>query len=206
MPPPAGEHGSFLDRLSDEWEKCRYHYLPYISFEKPDSREFARTDPRRFLDHYKEGAVQRFVRLCAGCTGRFLNLSNLGDDAGVSHNTAREWISVLKAGFVLFRLPPHHASFSKRIVRTPKLYFRRDRPGLEVDALIDLAGTLHSLEAKSGATVTDDMFRALKRWRAFAGAHAGSSFLVHGGSQRQERHAATVLPWNDPVPPVLGGS
>jgi hypothetical protein len=149
---------------------------------------------------------QRFVRLCAGRTGQLLNLSNLGDDAGVSHNTAREWISVLEAGFVLFRLPPHHASFSRRIVRTPKLYFWRDRSGLEIDALIDLAGTLHPVEVKSGATITDDMFRALKRWRALAGAHAGSSFLLHGGSQRQEGHAATVLPWNDPVPAVIGGS
>jgi hypothetical protein len=120
---------------------------------------------------------------------------------------------VLEAGFVLFRLPPHHASFSKRIVRTPKLYFCD--PGLAARLLgiqsaqqiaaHPLRGTLHSLEVKSGATLTDDMFRALKRWRALAGAHAGSSFLVHGGSQRQERHAATVLPWNAPVPAVLGG-
>jgi predicted AAA+ superfamily ATPase len=41
----------------------------------------------------------------------------------VSHNTAREWISVLEASFVLFRLPPYHRNFSKRLVKTPKLYF-----------------------------------------------------------------------------------
>src|SRR5699024_3245813 len=52
-----------------------------------------------------------------------LNLSALGDDAGVSHNTAREWISVLEASYVIHRLAPHHRNFNKRLVKTPKLYF-----------------------------------------------------------------------------------
>jgi predicted AAA+ superfamily ATPase len=41
----------------------------------------------------------------------------------VSHNTIRAWLSVLEAGFVVFRLQPHHESFRKRLVKTPKLYF-----------------------------------------------------------------------------------
>lgn len=66
---------------------------------------------------------QRFLRLCAGRTGQLLNLSALGDDAGLSHNTAREWISVLEASYIIHRLPPHHQNFNKRLVKTPKLYF-----------------------------------------------------------------------------------
>ena len=68
-------------------------------------------------------AFQRFVRLCAGRSGQFLNLSSLAADAGISHTTARHWISVLQAGFILHLLPPHHANFSKRIIKSPKLYF-----------------------------------------------------------------------------------
>lgn len=66
---------------------------------------------------------QRFVRLCAGRSGQLLNLSSLSMDAGISHTTARSWISILQAGFIIHLLSPHFANFSKRIVKTPKLYF-----------------------------------------------------------------------------------
>ncbi|HEY0371696.1 MAG TPA: DUF4143 domain-containing protein, partial [Thermoanaerobaculia bacterium] len=66
---------------------------------------------------------QRFVRLCAGRVGQLLNLQSLGNDAGVSHTTARQWISVLEASFIVFLVPPLHANVSKRLIKTPKLYF-----------------------------------------------------------------------------------
>ena len=66
---------------------------------------------------------QRFLRMCAARSGQLLNLSGLASDCGVSHNTARAWISVLEAGFLVHLLRPHHASFGKRLVKTPKLYF-----------------------------------------------------------------------------------
>ena len=65
----------------------------------------------------------RFVRLCAGRSGQLLNLSSLGNDCGVSHDTARRWLSVLEASFVVFRLAPYHRNFSKRLIKSPKLYF-----------------------------------------------------------------------------------
>ncbi|MDQ6965812.1 MAG: DUF4143 domain-containing protein, partial [Mariprofundaceae bacterium] len=63
------------------------------------------------------------LRLCAGRVGQLLNLSSIGNDAGVSHNTIKEWFSVLEASYITFRLPPHFTNFSKRLIRTPKLYF-----------------------------------------------------------------------------------
>jgi predicted AAA+ superfamily ATPase len=68
-------------------------------------------------------AFQTFLRLTAGHTAQLLNLSALGADAGVSHNTARAWISVLEASYVARRLPPFHANVGKRLVKTPKLHF-----------------------------------------------------------------------------------
>lgn len=68
-------------------------------------------------------AFQRFVLLCAGRAGQLLNLSSLGNDCGISHDTARRWLSVLEASFVVFRLPPHHQRFNKRLTKSPKLYF-----------------------------------------------------------------------------------
>lgn len=63
-----------------------------------------------------------FLRLCAGRSAQELNLSALGGDAGVSHNTARAWLSVLETGFVLHRLPAWHANLRKRVVKAPKLH------------------------------------------------------------------------------------
>lgn len=68
-------------------------------------------------------AFGRFVRLCAGRTGQILNLSSLGADCGISHATARRWLSVLEASFIVYLLRPHHQNFSKRLIKSPKLYF-----------------------------------------------------------------------------------
>ncbi|MYH31014.1 MAG: ATP-binding protein [Acidobacteria bacterium] len=68
-------------------------------------------------------AFGRFVRLCAGRAGGLLNLSSLGNDCGVSHDTARRWLSVLETSFVTFRLQPYHRSFNRRLTRRAKLYF-----------------------------------------------------------------------------------
>lgn len=68
-------------------------------------------------------AFTRFVALCAGRSGQLLNLSALGADAGVSHTTARSWLSVLEASYLVTLVRPHQANFKKRVVKTPKLVF-----------------------------------------------------------------------------------
>jgi len=80
-------------------------------------------DVRKLINIRDLSAFQRFVRLCAGRTGRLLNLSNLAVDAGITHNTAKAWISILEASYIIFLLQPHHMNFNKRIIKTPKLYF-----------------------------------------------------------------------------------
>jgi predicted AAA+ superfamily ATPase len=66
---------------------------------------------------------QRFVRMVAARTGQLLNLNALAHDLGVAQTTARDWLAVLEASYIAFRLPPYHANFGKRLVKTPKLYF-----------------------------------------------------------------------------------
>ncbi len=65
----------------------------------------------------------RFLRLCAGRTGQILNASSLATDAGINHNTARSWLSLLEASFIITFLQPHHNNFNKRLIKAPKLYF-----------------------------------------------------------------------------------
>jgi len=80
-------------------------------------------DVRQLLAVRDLSLFQRFVRLCAARTGQLLNLSALANDCGVSHTTAREWLSVLEASYLILVLPPYHRNFGKRLVKTPKLYF-----------------------------------------------------------------------------------
>lgn len=66
---------------------------------------------------------QTFLRLCASRTGQILNLASLASDCGISHPTARSWLSVLEASYIVFRLPPFFANLGKRLIKAPKLYF-----------------------------------------------------------------------------------
>lgn len=66
---------------------------------------------------------QRFIRLCAGRVGQLLNTSSLANDTGISHTTARNWLSLLEASYVIFLLPPFYTNISKRLIKSPKLYF-----------------------------------------------------------------------------------
>ena len=61
-------------------------------------------------------AFHRFVRLCAGRTGQLLNFTSLASECGITHNTAKSWISVLEASYIVFLLQPHHKNFNKRVV------------------------------------------------------------------------------------------
>lgn len=66
---------------------------------------------------------QRFVKLCAGRAGQLLNANSLANDVGVSHTTVRNWLSLLEASYIVFFLQPYHRNISKRLVKSPKLYF-----------------------------------------------------------------------------------
>lgn len=84
---------------------------------------YVERDVRQLLQIKDLQLFQRFLRLAAARSGQLLNLSALGADAGVSAVTAREWIGVLEASYLVMRLPPYFENFGKRLVKTPKLYF-----------------------------------------------------------------------------------
>ncbi|MBU1055801.1 MAG: ATP-binding protein [Proteobacteria bacterium] len=66
---------------------------------------------------------QRFLKMCASRSGQILNLSALGNDCGITHNTAKSWLSILQAGYIIYLLKPHYKNFNKRLIKSSKLYF-----------------------------------------------------------------------------------
>lgn len=84
---------------------------------------YVERDLRQLVAVHDLQRFERFVRLCAGRVGQLLNLSSLGNDAGVSHATARAWIDLLQTSFIVHLLPPWFTNTGKRLIKTPKLYF-----------------------------------------------------------------------------------
>jgi predicted AAA+ superfamily ATPase len=84
---------------------------------------YVERDVRQVLQVKDLSRFQRFVQLCAGRTGQLVNFSSLAMDAGISQPTAAGWLSVMQAAHLVYLLKPHHRSFDKRLIKTPKLYF-----------------------------------------------------------------------------------
>jgi len=66
---------------------------------------------------------QNFIALCATRAGQLLNLNSLANECGISQPTAKSWLSALESSYIVFQLNPYYKNFSKRIVKTPKLFF-----------------------------------------------------------------------------------
>lgn len=84
---------------------------------------YVERDVRQQLAVRDLSLFQRFLKLCAARSGQLLNLSALAADCGITHVTAREWLTVLEASYIVYLLRPYHRNFGKRLVKMPKLYF-----------------------------------------------------------------------------------
>ncbi len=118
-------HGLY-PRIYDRQLEPERWYTSYI-------QTYIERDVRLIKNITDLGAFQRFIKLCAGRVGQLLNLSALGSDCGISHNTAKSWLSILESSFIVFMLQPHFENFNKRLVKQPKLYFHD--PGLAASLL-----------------------------------------------------------------------
>ena len=76
-----------------------------------------------YLDVRNERGFRRFLTACATRAGNLVNFADLARDVGVSVPTARSWLSILESSFVVRTLAPYSANVSKRLTKTPKLYF-----------------------------------------------------------------------------------
>lgn len=211
-------------------------------------------DVRQILNIQDLATFQRFVQLCAGRTGQLVNISSLAADAGITRVTADSWLSVLQTSHLVFLVQPWFTNLSKRLIKTPKLYFcdpglaawllgvrkpehltahpqrgalfenwvmtellkaqtnrglkpslhfLRDKQGREVDALVESGPTqIEAIEIKSGETIASDFFDGLNYWRENLPGRDIITWLIYGGTNRQSRSQAAVLPWND-LSPVL---
>lgn len=90
----------------------RNYYMTYVE-----------RDARQLINLRNSSNFELFIKLLAGRVGQLINFSSLSSDVGVSVSTLSEWLSVLEASHIVFRLPCYFQNFGKRLVKTPKLYF-----------------------------------------------------------------------------------
>lgn len=91
-------------------------YLDYIE-------TYVERDVRQVGNISDLSTFKRFIRLCAGQVGQLLNFTSLANDCGIDQRTAKNWISILEASYIVFLLQPHYVNFRKRLIKSPKLYF-----------------------------------------------------------------------------------
>lgn len=91
-------------------------YPNYIS-------SYIERDVRQIKNIENLNAFTTFLKLCAGRTGQLLNIQSLANDASISPKTAKSWLSVLEASYIIYLFQPHYKNFNKRLVKAPKLYF-----------------------------------------------------------------------------------
>lgn len=84
---------------------------------------YVERDVRQIIKIGDVNAFRKFIVLCAARTGSLLNYADLARDCDISPNTAKAWISILEASYIITLLQPYHANFNKRVIKSPKLYF-----------------------------------------------------------------------------------
>jgi predicted AAA+ superfamily ATPase len=92
------------------------YYADYV-------KTYVQRDVSQLVNVREMATFNVFLKLCAARAGSLLNYSKLGRDAGVSHTTASNWLSTLRTSYVTFTLAPYYRNFSKRLTKSPKLYF-----------------------------------------------------------------------------------
>ena len=211
---------------------------------------YVERDIRQLISIKDLNLFEKFLKLCAGRIGQLLNFQSLANDVGVSHTTVKSWLSILEVSYVIFLLPPWYNNFSKRLIKSPKLYFYdvglasyllgienenqvfrdplrgnlfenlvvtevlkyrfnkgrksnlyfyRDSKGLEIDLIYETGRSILPIEIKSGATVSEDFFKNLKKFLQYYKDSKDltvpyGSAVFYGGNETQKRTGFNIYP------------
>lgn len=106
----------FYPRVYSENIPADRHSKNYI-------KTYVERDVRKIINIKDIHAFQKLIKLCAGRIGQILNINNLCNETGVTHNTLRSWLGILEASHLIYLLQPYYENLGKRVIKSPKLYF-----------------------------------------------------------------------------------
>ncbi len=128
---------SLFELQSTKYQKSSWFQYAYTGFYprlyqkniKPESwypdyiESYLQRDVRQLSEITKLSSFLKFLKLCAGRIGQIVNYQSLANDCDISPNTAKAWLSVLEASYIIFTLEPYYKNLNKRLIKSPKLYF-----------------------------------------------------------------------------------
>ena len=117
------EQSAFAHILQGFYPRLHENKLNPERFYKAYLSTYVERDIRMLINLKDLSRFENFLRLLAGRIGQVINYSSLASDTGVSSTTIKSWISILKACYILFELPPYFSNISKQVVKSPKLFF-----------------------------------------------------------------------------------
>lgn len=117
----------FLPRIYDHHQRPEQAYSNYY-------QTYVERDVRLLINLKNTTLFEKFIKLLAGRVGQLFNYNALANDVGVDAKTIKNWLSILEASYIIYKLPPYYENFGKRVVKTPKYYF------IDVGLLVFLLG------------------------------------------------------------------
>lgn len=129
---PLSLHELISNRLIQDMDRTifqgSYPRLYEQKIEAPDLypsyvQTYVERDVRQITNIGDLLVFQKFMKLCAARVGQLLNISDLATTLGIDQRKIKQWLSVLEASYIIFLLKPHFQNFSKRLTKTPKIYF-----------------------------------------------------------------------------------
>ncbi len=109
-------NGFMPELYRDNSRDSSVYYRDYLN-------TYVEKDLREMLEVKNLDKFLRFLTLLAGRVGQVINLSSMSGEVGVSSTTLGEWISVLEASYLIFKLQPYFSNIAKRQIKSPKIYF-----------------------------------------------------------------------------------
>jgi predicted AAA+ superfamily ATPase len=120
-------------RLEDIYQQIWQGSFPKINIDKKSStrqrfyssyiQTYLQRDVKDILKISDETAFYNFLVAVAARTGQLLNYNDLARDVGIDNKTAKSWLSVLETSGLVYILNPYHRNITKRLIKTPKIYF-----------------------------------------------------------------------------------
>ncbi|MEI7668487.1 MAG: ATP-binding protein [Pseudomonadota bacterium] len=108
--------GSYPDVVMQDGKNWERFYSSYIS-------TYIQRDVREYLNINDTAAFHKFMQIAAARTGQLVNYADMARDVGISESTIKTWLNVLHASGIVYMLQPYFNNHTKRLVKTPKLYF-----------------------------------------------------------------------------------
>lgn len=117
-------------------------------------KTYLERDVRDLLEIKDQMKFLKFMKLCAARVGSIFNASEICGELGVDSKTVSHWLSVLQASYLVTLLPPYYENITKRLVKSPKLYF--NDPGLAC-YLLDIESSKQLSRDKMRGAILENM-------------------------------------------------